>query len=237
MSSSPSRRHSLAIGPDASPSRLPQPSASPSSPGPASRSVSSSGLPVLNQGRTFSPATSRPPSELGYFGKHATNNVGTPLPARFGRLSSREQLPSVTPSTPKVHTQDAMSDTDGHVQVGKYGLHQCIRFMLRSLHLVLRIRPSYTPPESDIPQRFQRVVLQPTRSDPTHEVTVQQPSELGRAPGTQPTNPLGSGKGKSNSFRYDRILPEECTQVEAYEVSAKPAIDKFLTGFNVTILA
>ncbi|KAJ9101824.1 hypothetical protein QFC21_003163 [Naganishia friedmannii] len=219
MSSSPLRRHSLAIGPDSSPSRLPQPSFSPSSPGQASRSVSSSGLPVLNQGRTFSPATSRPPSELGYFAKNGTNAVGSPLPARFGRLSSREQVPSVTLSTPKAQSPETITNDDGHV------------------HVVLRIRPSYTPPESDIPQRFQRVVLRPTTSDPTHEVTVQQPSELSRTAGTQPSNPLGSAKGKSNSFRYNSILPEECTQIEAYEVSAKPAIDKFLKGFNVTILA
>lgn len=91
---------------------------------------------------------------------------------------------------------------------------------------VLRIRPSYTSPESDIPQRFQRVVLQPSPGDPTHEVAVHQTEA-----------PRTANKAKSNTFRYDRILPEECTQNEAYNASAKSAMDKFLKGFNVTILA
>ncbi|KAJ9113882.1 hypothetical protein QFC19_000075 [Naganishia cerealis] len=219
MSSSPLRRHSLAVGTDASPSRLPQPAASPSSPSHTGRSVSSSGLPVFSQGRSFSPAMSRTPSDRGNLTKNGLNAAGSPLPARFGKVSSREQLSNASLSIPKGQNQDTLPDADGHVQV------------------VLRIRPSYTPPESDIPQRFQRVVLRPNPSNPSHEVIVQQPSELVRTAGTVPANPLGSAKGKSNSFRYDRILPEECTQVEAYEVSAKPAIDKFLKGFNVTILA
>jgi hypothetical protein len=91
---------------------------------------------------------------------------------------------------------------------------------------VLRIRPSYTPPESDIPPRFQRVVLRPAAGDPTREVAIQQTEA-----------PRSTHKAKSSIFRYDRILPEECTQVEAYGASAKSAMDKFLKGFNVTILA
>jgi hypothetical protein len=100
---------------------------------------------------------------------------------------------------------------------------------------VLRIRPSYTPPESDIPSRFQRVVLKPSTGDPIHEVAVQQGSEAPRTGGSAAT--AAGNKSKSTAFRYDRILPEECTQLEAYDGSARAAVDKFLKGFNVTILA
>lgn len=100
---------------------------------------------------------------------------------------------------------------------------------------VLRIRPSFTSPESDIPPRFQRVVLRPSFTDPTHEVAIQQGSEVPRA-GENVANAM-ENKAKSTTFRYDRILPEECSQLEAYDSSARAAVDKFLKGFNVTILA
>lgn len=100
---------------------------------------------------------------------------------------------------------------------------------------VLRIRPSFTSPESDIPPRFQRVVLKPSLTDPTHEVAIQQGSEAPRVGGNV-GNAVGN-KAKSTTFRYDKILPEGCTQLEAYDSSARAAVDRFLKGFNVTILA
>ncbi|KAJ9096863.1 hypothetical protein QFC20_006331 [Naganishia adeliensis] len=200
MSSSPLRRHSLAIGTDGTPARRPPMMGPPSSPIHGVRSVSSSSaLPVLSQGRSFSPS-------LNNVARPGVNSAGSPYPTRLITVPSRDQL-SDTGTPSRDRNRDVASE-DGHVQV------------------VLRIRPSYTSPESDIPQRFQRVVLQPSPGDSTHEVAVHQPEA-----------PRTANKAKSNTFRYDRILPEECTQVEAYNASAKSAMDKFLKGFNVTILA
>lgn len=137
-------------------------------------------------------------------------------------MPGRDQLSDLG-SPSRERNRDVVTD-DGHVQVGESPA-QLAKQELNG-NVVLRIRPSYTSPESDIPPRFQRVVLRPAAGDPTREVAIQQTEA-----------PRAANKVASNIFRYDRILPEECTQVDAYNASAKSATDKFLKGFNVTILA
>jgi hypothetical protein len=46
-----------------------------------------------------------------------------------------------------------------------------------------------------------------------------------------------SGPKKAPSFSFDRVLPEDSTQLEVYEATALSAVDKFMKGFNVTVLA
>ncbi len=102
-------------------------------------------------------------------------------------------------------------------------------------HIVIRIRPSNVTSDVSIPIRFQRVALKPIPSNPLTDVTVHLESTPG---GGTAASPEKGGKAARNAvFRYDRILTEESGQKEAYEVGAKEAVDKFLKGINVTILA
>jgi hypothetical protein len=44
-------------------------------------------------------------------------------------------------------------------------------------------------------------------------------------------------KAKQTSFRYDRVLGEDSRQEEVYEAAGRGAVEKFLKGLNVTVLA
>ena len=112
-----------------------------------------------------------------------------------------------------------------------------------SLHLVLRIRPSYQPDQT-IPARFTRTVLIPSPNNPHTEVSI----NLSNEPSSKQTSsalPFSSSgtamaagnKGKQTSFRYDRVLGEESEQSEVFESAGKTAVDRFISGVNVTVLA
>jgi len=47
---------------------------------------------------------------------------------------------------------------------------------------------------------------------------------------------FGSG-GRSKEYKMDKVLSAECTQNEAFEVMGRPAVDRLLRGYNVTIFA
>jgi hypothetical protein len=101
---------------------------------------------------------------------------------------------------------------------------------------VIRIRPSNTPSDDPIPLRFQRVALHPIPSNPPTDVTIR--LETTTSVGGLAASPeKGGAKVKNAVFRYDRILSEESSQGEAYEVGAKDAVNRFLKGINVTIFA
>lgn len=52
-----------------------------------------------------------------------------------------------------------------------------------------------------------------------------------------PTGSAAGDKAKSTVFRYDRVLPEEAGQGDAYAACARDAVDRFIKGVNVTIFA
>lgn len=112
MSSSPLRRHSLAIGTDGTPSKRPHQLGTPSSPTQGTRSVSSSSaLPVLSQGRSFSPSVNNAP--------RSANSVGSPFPTRLVKVPSRDQLGEAPGSPSLDRNRDVVAD-EGHVQVGEF---------------------------------------------------------------------------------------------------------------------
>jgi hypothetical protein len=112
-----------------------------------------------------------------------------------------------------------------------------------SLHLVLRIRPSYQPDQA-IPARFTRTVLIPSPSNPHTEVSINLSNEPTGKQASSALPSSGSGtamaagnKGKQTSFRYDRVLGEDSEQSEVFESAGKMAVDRFVSGVNVTVLA
>lgn len=121
---------------------------------------------------------------------------------------------------------------------------------------VLRIRPSHQP-DQNIPPRFARTVLHPSKTSPSDEVVINLSGESApssvlssasrenlilnqhaTAPGSPGGVGLASGtKGKQTTFSYDRVLGEDSSQAEVYDSVAGNAIEKFLSGINVTVLA
>lgn len=96
----------------------------------------------------------------------------------------------------------------------------------------MRIRPS-SHNDASIPPRFLRTVLKPA-SDAEVKLDVDPALLAGHGIGGA-AGP--SGSKKAPSFSYDRVLPEDSTQLQVYEATALSAVDKFIKGFNVTILA
>ena len=129
-----------------------------------------------------------------------------------------------------------------HLSVGSY---LYIRPLIPpvSWHLVLRIRPSYQPDQT-IPARFTRTVLIPSSSNPHTEVSINLSNEPTTKQASSVLPPSGSGpamaagnKGKQTSFRYDRVLGEESEQSEVFESAGRMAVDRFISGVNVTVIA
>jgi hypothetical protein len=47
-----------------------------------------------------------------------------------------------------------------------------------------------------------------------------------------------AGPGKRHpTFTYDQVLAESSTQRDLYDATAKDGVERFMKGFNVTILA
>ncbi|CAG8781714.1 16516_t:CDS:2, partial [Cetraspora pellucida] len=80
----------------------------------------------------------------------------------------------------------------------------------------LRIRPLTAEDLVNLPTRFQRNVLSTTLFAP-NQVTV-----------------LGE---KKQTFTFDHVFGPESSQRDIYDRCIKSMVDKFLEGFNVTILA
>ncbi|CAG8704411.1 17982_t:CDS:2, partial [Racocetra persica] len=85
-----------------------------------------------------------------------------------------------------------------------------------AIQVALRIRPLTPEDLINIPARFQRNVLSTAAYAP-NQVTVRHE--------------------KKQNFTFDYVFGQECNQKEVYERAIKKMVDKFLDGFNVTILA
>ncbi|CAG8432689.1 5671_t:CDS:2 [Diversispora eburnea] len=85
-----------------------------------------------------------------------------------------------------------------------------------SVKVVLRIRPLTAEDLIKLPSRFQKNILSLSPFSP-NQVTVQAEKKL--------------------NFTFDHVFGTETAQKEIYEHSIKDVVDKFLEGFNVTILA
>lgn len=101
-----------------------------------------------------------------------------------------------------------------------------------NVQVVLRIRPSFQP-DQNIPARFTRTVVHPSAQNPHNEVVITIPNDGAKlAPGLAAGN-----KGKPTSFIYDQLLGEDCHQNDVYAAAGQMAVDKFISGMNVTMLA
>ncbi|CAG8542233.1 10754_t:CDS:2 [Paraglomus occultum] len=85
-----------------------------------------------------------------------------------------------------------------------------------SVQVALRIRPITTADLANLPTRFQRQVL-----------TI--------PPNTQ--NQVVVQAEKKPTFSYDHVFGPDTTQKEVYEAAVLNLVDKFMEGYNVTILA
>lgn len=92
---------------------------------------------------------------------------------------------------------------------------------------VLRIRPINAHDLTSIPPRFQRISLTPASST---TVSVDAGSSAS-------TGSVSAKRNQTLNFHYDRVLGPEETQRDLYEAAASKLVEKFLQGFNVTILA
>lgn len=106
---------------------------------------------------------------------------------------------------------------------------------------VLRIRPSHQP-ESTVPPRFARTILHPSTLHPSEEININldppKPSGSTIIPTSASSSLMAQGnKAKQTSFRYDRVLGEDSRQEEVYEAAGRGAVERFLKGLNVTVLA
>ncbi|GAA6004770.1 hypothetical protein JCM10207_001008 [Rhodosporidiobolus poonsookiae] len=101
-----------------------------------------------------------------------------------------------------------------------------------AVKVVVRIRPNTASSTANVPQRFQRTVLQPLSS------TTLQAENAG--PSTASTlsaaaNASTAKYGKS-AFTFDRVISPDEGQPSVYEC-AGPLVSSFLDGMNATILA
>ncbi|CAG8700627.1 11331_t:CDS:2, partial [Scutellospora calospora] len=85
-----------------------------------------------------------------------------------------------------------------------------------TVQVALRIRPLTAEDLVNLPSRFQRNVLSTTLFAP-NQVTVQ--------------------TEKKQTFTFDHVFGPDSTQKDIYDRCIKSMVDKFLEGFNVTILA
>ncbi|SNX85072.1 related to KIP1 - kinesin-related protein [Melanopsichium pennsylvanicum] len=100
-----------------------------------------------------------------------------------------------------------------------------------SVQVAVRIRPVTTADQSNIPPRWQKNILTPTS---TSSVTVEPGSSPPAGPGTSSSSALT--RDKRQAFSFDRVFSPADGQPHIFTV-AEPLIDRFMEGYNVTILA
>ncbi|GAA5920854.1 hypothetical protein JCM1841_002353 [Sporobolomyces salmonicolor] len=100
-----------------------------------------------------------------------------------------------------------------------------------SVKVVVRIRPNPGSEAQNVPQRFQRTVLQALST-----TTLQ--AESGGPAAASPAAAVAAAKhgGAKSLFTYDRVIGPDEGQPAVYEC-ASSLVDSFLEGMNATILA
>ncbi|CEQ39858.1 SPOSA6832_01442 [Sporobolomyces salmonicolor] len=100
-----------------------------------------------------------------------------------------------------------------------------------SVKVVVRIRPNPGSEAQNVPQRFQRTVLQALST-----TTLQ--AESGGPAAASPAAAVAAAKhgGAKSLFTYDRVIGPDERQPAVYEC-ASSLVDSFLEGMNATILA
>ncbi|KAJ1018967.1 hypothetical protein NDA16_004770 [Ustilago loliicola] len=102
-----------------------------------------------------------------------------------------------------------------------------------SVQVAVRIRPVTSADQSNIPPRWQKSIL--TASSPS-SVTVEPGSAPPAGPAAASSSSSALTRDKRQAFSFDRVFSPADGQPEIFTV-AEPLIDRFMEGYNVTILA
>ncbi|GAK64817.1 kinesin-domain-containing protein [Moesziomyces antarcticus] len=106
-----------------------------------------------------------------------------------------------------------------------------------SVQVAVRIRPVTSADHNNIPPRWQKNILTPTSAN---SVTVEPGSAPPAAPSSAATASSSSSstqsRDKRQAFSFDRVFSPADGQPQIFTV-AEPLIDRFMEGYNVTILA
>ncbi|KAG9318633.1 kinesin domain-containing protein [Chiua virens] len=105
---------------------------------------------------------------------------------------------------------------------------------MSSTHAALRIRPTTSADLVSIPARFQRTVIHATNST---TVSVDAVSATPTASGAATASSSPSTPGKKQVFTFDQVHSPNTTQHALFTGTAQPLLERFLEGFNCTILA
>ncbi|KAH7107617.1 kinesin-domain-containing protein [Auriculariales sp. MPI-PUGE-AT-0066] len=105
-----------------------------------------------------------------------------------------------------------------------------------SVQVALRIRPTTSQDAISIPARFQRTVIHATASNSVSvDATNPVPASAGGSQAQQ--SPATAAPAKKQTFNFDHVLSQAATQHSLYMATAHPLIERFVEGFNCTILA
>ncbi|KZT26623.1 kinesin-domain-containing protein [Neolentinus lepideus HHB14362 ss-1] len=104
-----------------------------------------------------------------------------------------------------------------------------------SIQVAVRIRPTTTQDTTSIPARFQRAVVHPI-SETTVAVdpVSAQPASAGASTGASASSTTSQ---KKQTFTFDQVHPPATNQHALFTSTAEPLLNRFLEGFNCTILA
>ena len=102
-----------------------------------------------------------------------------------------------------------------------------------SVQVAVRIRPVTNADQTNIPPRWQKNIL--TASSPS-SVTVEPGSSPPAGPGAAASSSSTLSRDRRQAFSFDRVFSPADGQPEIFTV-AEPLIDRFMEGYNVTILA
>lgn len=102
-----------------------------------------------------------------------------------------------------------------------------------SVQVAVRIRPVTSADQSNIPPRWQKSIL---TASSANSVTVEPGSAPPAGPGAASSSSSALTRDKRQAFSFDRVFSPADGQSEIFTV-AEPLIDRFMEGYNVTILA
>lgn len=106
-----------------------------------------------------------------------------------------------------------------------------------SVQVAVRIRPVTNADQSNIPPRWQKSILSATsNTSVTVEPGSAPPAGAGAGAGASTASSSAASRDKRQAFSFDRVFSPADGQSEIFSV-AEPLIDRFIEGYNVTILA
>ncbi|KAK4689080.1 hypothetical protein P7C73_g1042, partial [Tremellales sp. Uapishka_1] len=138
-------------------------------------------------------------------------------------MMSPQPPPTPKPTTPYHARAQAVS---GHMLTPSEASSSSDEIEGGHVRVVVRIRPSDLNDPS-VPARFLRVLLHPI-SPSEVRVDVDPAALAGLSGITTKRHP---------TFVYDHVLPESSSQRDLYDVTARDGVDRFMKGYNVTVLA